>query len=121
VGVRNAALIVRPERLGAYLLALADVLGPAGLPRASSRAIFGEGGLHMRIDFDVFVRRGIATSGVRRAARTGLSSVGRFVSVSNGDWRSRSGVSQPDVRRLRCAAVRGAKVSGSGAGDDPRP
>ncbi|HZX02726.1 FAD-binding and (Fe-S)-binding domain-containing protein [Kribbella sp.] len=80
---------VPPERLGAYLRGLDELLGRHGLSGASY-GHFGEGCMHMRIDFDLLSRRGIATyrEFVEEAADL-VVGLGGSVSGEHGDGRAR--------------------------------
>lgn len=80
---------VPPERLGAYLRGLDELLGRHGLSGASY-GHFGEGCMHMRIDFDLLSARGIATyrAFVERAADL-VVELGGSVSGEHGDGRAR--------------------------------
>ena len=49
-----------PERFGAYLREFDGAAGPARSPRRSTYGHFGDGCLHVRIDFDLASRAGIA-------------------------------------------------------------
>ncbi len=81
---------VPPERLGAYLRGLDDLLGRHGLSGASY-GHFGEGCMHMRIDFDLFSPRGIATYREFVEQATDLVvGLGGSVSGEHGDGRARS-------------------------------
>ncbi|MFD7158563.1 FAD-binding and (Fe-S)-binding domain-containing protein [Kribbella sp. NPDC059898] len=80
---------VPPERLGAYLRGLDELLGRHGLSGASY-GHFGEGCMHMRIDFDLLSRPGIATyrEFVEQAADL-VVGLGGSVSGEHGDGRAR--------------------------------
>ncbi|MET9272879.1 FAD-binding and (Fe-S)-binding domain-containing protein [Kribbella sp. NPDC003557] len=80
---------VPPERLGAYLRGLDELLGRHGLSGASY-GHFGEGCMHMRIDFDLLSARGIATyrEFVEQAADL-VVELGGSVSGEHGDGRAR--------------------------------
>lgn len=80
---------VPPERLGAYLRGLDELLGRHGLSGASY-GHFGEGCMHMRIDFDLLSSRGIATyrEFVEQAADL-VVELGGSVSGEHGDGRAR--------------------------------
>ncbi|HEY3557792.1 MAG TPA: FAD-linked oxidase C-terminal domain-containing protein [Kribbella sp.] len=80
---------VPPERLGAYLRGLDTLLGRHGLSGASY-GHFGEGCMHMRIDFDLLSSRGIATyrEFVEQAADL-VVGLGGSVSGEHGDGRAR--------------------------------
>ncbi|TWD83345.1 FAD/FMN-containing dehydrogenase [Kribbella amoyensis] len=81
---------VPPERLGDYLRGLDEVLGQHGLSGASY-GHFGEGCMHMRIDFDLLSRRGLATYRDFVEQATDLVvSLGGSVSGEHGDGRARS-------------------------------
>ncbi|WP_328998697.1 FAD-binding protein [Kribbella sp. NBC_00709] len=80
---------VPPERLGAYLRGLDEVLGRHGLSGASY-GHFGEGCMHMRIDFDLLSTRGIATYRDFVEQATDLVvELGGSVSGEHGDGRAR--------------------------------
>lgn len=80
---------VPPERLGAYLRGLDELLGRHGLSGASY-GHFGEGCMHMRIDFDLLSRRGIATYRDFVEQSTDLVvELGGSVSGEHGDGRAR--------------------------------
>ncbi|GAA1133770.1 FAD-binding and (Fe-S)-binding domain-containing protein [Kribbella jejuensis] len=81
---------VPPERLGAYLRGLDELLGRHGLSGASY-GHFGEGCMHLRIDFDLLSSRGIATyrEFVEQAADL-VVGLGGSVSGEHGDGRARS-------------------------------
>ncbi|TDW94192.1 FAD/FMN-containing dehydrogenase [Kribbella pratensis] len=80
---------VPPERLGAYLRGLDELLGRHGLSGASY-GHFGEGCMHMRIDFDLLSPQGIATyrEFVEQAADL-VVELGGSVSGEHGDGRAR--------------------------------
>ncbi|MDX6248505.1 MAG: hypothetical protein QOF10_1865 [Kribbellaceae bacterium] len=81
---------VPPERLGAYLRGLDEVLARHGLSGASY-GHFGEGCMHMRIDFDLLSRRGVATYREFVEQATDLVvELGGSVSGEHGDGRARS-------------------------------
>jgi FAD/FMN-containing dehydrogenase/Fe-S oxidoreductase len=81
---------VPPERLGAYLRGLDELLAKHGLSGASY-GHFGEGCMHMRIDFDLFSRSGLATYRTFVEQATDLVvSLGGSVSGEHGDGRARS-------------------------------
>ncbi|MEU4287683.1 FAD-binding and (Fe-S)-binding domain-containing protein [Kribbella sp. NPDC026596] len=81
---------VPPERLGDYLRGLDELLGRHGLSGASY-GHFGEGCMHMRIDFDLFSTRGIATYREFVEQSTDLVvELGGSVSGEHGDGRARS-------------------------------
>ena len=81
---------VPPERLGAYLRGLDELLGRHGLSGASY-GHFGEGCMHMRIDFDLFSGRGLATYRDFVEQATDLVvALGGSVSGEHGDGRARS-------------------------------
>ncbi|GAB2583704.1 FAD-binding and (Fe-S)-binding domain-containing protein [Kribbella endophytica] len=81
---------VPPERLGAYLRGLDELLARHGLSGASY-GHFGEGCMHMRIDFDLFSRSGLATYRAFVEQATDLVvSLGGSVSGEHGDGRARS-------------------------------
>ncbi|MGY4771817.1 FAD-binding and (Fe-S)-binding domain-containing protein [Kribbella sp. CWNU-51] len=81
---------VPPARLGAYLRGLDELLGRHGLSGASY-GHFGEGCMHMRIDFDLLSTRGIATyrEFVEQATEL-VVGLGGSVSGEHGDGRARS-------------------------------
>ncbi|HEY0471019.1 MAG TPA: FAD-linked oxidase C-terminal domain-containing protein [Kribbella sp.] len=81
---------VPPERLGAYLRGLDELLARHGLSGASY-GHFGEGCMHMRIDFDLLSRRGLATyrEFVEQATEL-VVELGGSVSGEHGDGRARS-------------------------------
>ncbi|MFG1812712.1 FAD-binding and (Fe-S)-binding domain-containing protein [Kribbella sp. NPDC049174] len=80
---------VPPERLGAYLRGLDELLGRHGLSGASY-GHFGEGCMHMRIDFDLLSRGGIATYRHFVEQSTDLVvELGGSVSGEHGDGRAR--------------------------------
>ncbi|WP_410787921.1 FAD-binding and (Fe-S)-binding domain-containing protein [Kribbella sp. C-35] len=80
---------VPPERLGGYLRGLDELLGRHGLSGASY-GHFGEGCMHVRIDFDLLSSRGIATyrEFVEQAADL-VVELGGSVSGEHGDGRAR--------------------------------
>jgi Fe-S oxidoreductase len=80
---------VPPERLGTYLRGLDELLGRHRLSGASY-GHFGEGCMHMRIDFDLLSTRGIATyrEFVEQAADL-VVELGGSVSGEHGDGRAR--------------------------------
>jgi FAD/FMN-containing dehydrogenase/Fe-S oxidoreductase len=80
---------VPPERLGAYLRGLDELLARHGLSGASY-GHFGEGCMHMRIDFDLLSARGVATyrEFVEQAADL-VVGLGGSVSGEHGDGRAR--------------------------------
>ncbi|WP_327633794.1 FAD-binding oxidoreductase [Kribbella sp. NBC_00482] len=80
---------VPPQRLGAYLRGLDELLGRHGLSGASY-GHFGEGCMHMRIDFDLLSARGITTyrEFVEQAADL-VVELGGSVSGEHGDGRAR--------------------------------
>ncbi|MDX6550039.1 MAG: hypothetical protein QOJ31_723, partial [Gaiellales bacterium] len=81
---------VPPQRLGDYLRGLDELLGRHGLSGASY-GHFGEGCMHMRIDFDLLSRSGIATYREFVEHATDLVvSLGGSVSGEHGDGRARS-------------------------------
>nr|WP_273482701.1 FAD-binding and (Fe-S)-binding domain-containing protein [Kribbella italica] len=81
---------VPPERLGAYLRGLDELLARHGLSGASY-GHFGEGCMHMRIDFDLLSRSGLATYRTFVEQATDLVvSLGGSVSGEHGDGRARS-------------------------------
>ncbi len=81
---------VPPSRLGDYLRGLDDLLARHDLSGASY-GHFGEGCMHMRIDFDLLSEAGVATyrSFVERATDL-VVSLGGSVSGEHGDGRARS-------------------------------
>src|SRR5665648_308074 len=81
---------VPPERLGAYLRELDEILAAHALSGASY-GHFGEGCMHMRIDFDLLSERGLAQyrSFVEQAADL-VVRLGGSVSGKHGDGRARS-------------------------------
>jgi FAD/FMN-containing dehydrogenase/Fe-S oxidoreductase len=81
---------VPPERLGAYLRELDEILSAHDLSGASY-GHFGEGCMHMRIDFDLLSARGVAQyrSFVEQAADL-VVRLGGSVSGEHGDGRARS-------------------------------
>jgi FAD/FMN-containing dehydrogenase/Fe-S oxidoreductase len=81
---------VPPARLGVYLRGLDELLLRHGLSGASY-GHFGEGCMHMRIDFDLLSRDGIATyrAFVEQATEL-VVSLGGSVSGEHGDGRARS-------------------------------
>ncbi|WP_433167935.1 FAD-binding and (Fe-S)-binding domain-containing protein [Kribbella sp. CA-247076] len=80
---------VPPERLGAYLRGLDELLTRHGLSGASY-GHFGEGCMHMRIDFDLLSTRGIATYRDFVEQSTDLVvELGGSVSGEHGDGRAR--------------------------------
>ncbi|WP_433021696.1 FAD-binding and (Fe-S)-binding domain-containing protein [Kribbella sp. CA-294648] len=81
---------VPPERLGAYLRGLDELLSRHGLSGASY-GHFGEGCMHMRIDFDLLSRRGLTTYREFVEQATDLVvELGGSVSGEHGDGRARS-------------------------------
>ena len=108
---------VPPERLGAYLRGLDELMGRYGLSGASY-GHFGEGCMHMRIDFDLLSAAALPRTG-RSSRRPPISwspSAARS-SGEHGDGRARSELLGRDVRRRRGAAACGAEGDlGSGAG-----
>ncbi len=81
---------VPPARLGAYLRGLDDLLSRHGLSGASY-GHFGEGCMHMRIDFDLLSRRGLTTYRAFVEQATDLVvELGGSVSGEHGDGRARS-------------------------------
>ncbi|MGW6277551.1 FAD-binding and (Fe-S)-binding domain-containing protein [Kribbella sp. NPDC055071] len=81
---------VPPERLGTYLRGLDELLGRHGLSGASY-GHFGEGCMHMRIDFDLLSPGGIATYREFVEQATDLVvGLGGSVSGEHGDGRARS-------------------------------
>jgi FAD/FMN-containing dehydrogenase/Fe-S oxidoreductase len=81
---------VPPERLGAYLRGLDELLEANGLSGASY-GHFGEGCMHMRIDFDLLSPRGLTTYREFVEHATDLVvELGGSVSGEHGDGRARS-------------------------------
>jgi FAD/FMN-containing dehydrogenase/Fe-S oxidoreductase len=81
---------VPPQRLGDYLRALDELMGRYGFSGASY-GHFGEGCMHMRIDFDLLSRAGLVTYREFVEAATDLVvSLGGSVSGEHGDGRARS-------------------------------
>ncbi|WP_308160123.1 FAD-binding and (Fe-S)-binding domain-containing protein [Mycolicibacterium goodii] len=81
---------VPPQRLGDYLRGLDDLLGRYGLSGASY-GHFGEGCMHMRIDFDLLSAAGLADYREFVEQATDLVvSLGGSVSGEHGDGRARS-------------------------------
>ncbi len=81
---------VPPERLGAYLRGLDELLSRHGLSGASY-GHFGEGCMHMRIDFDLLSPGGLATYREFVEHATDLVvELGGSVSGEHGDGRARS-------------------------------
>ncbi|OSC38809.1 FAD-binding and (Fe-S)-binding domain-containing protein [Mycobacterium decipiens] len=81
---------VPPKRLSDYLRGLDELLCRHGLSGASY-GHFGEGCMHMRIDFDLFSRAGIATYREFIEQATALVvALGGSVSGEHGDGRARS-------------------------------
>ena len=81
---------VPPERLGDYLRGLDELLGRHGLSGASY-GHFGEGCMHMRIDFDLLSARGLAAFRAFVEQATDLVvALGGSVSGEHGDGRARS-------------------------------
>ncbi|TDU87080.1 FAD/FMN-containing dehydrogenase [Kribbella voronezhensis] len=81
---------VPPARLGAYLRGLDEILSRHGLSGASY-GHFGEGCIHMRIDFDLLSRRGLTTYRAFVEQATDLVvELGGSVSGEHGDGRARS-------------------------------
>jgi FAD/FMN-containing dehydrogenase/Fe-S oxidoreductase len=81
---------VPPERLGAYLRELDEILAAHNLTGASY-GHFGEGCMHMRMDFDLLSEAGVAVyrSFVEQAADL-VVRLGGSVSGEHGDGRARS-------------------------------
>jgi FAD/FMN-containing dehydrogenase/Fe-S oxidoreductase len=81
---------VPPRRLGAYLRELDEILAAHDLT-GSSYGHFGEGCMHMRMDFDLFSEPGLARyrSFVEQAADL-VVRLGGSVSGEHGDGRARS-------------------------------
>ena len=81
---------VPPQRLADYLRGLAELMGRHGLSGASY-GHFGEGCMHMRIDFDLLSSAGLAVYRTFVEAATDLVvSLGGSVSGEHGDGRARS-------------------------------
>ena len=81
---------VPPERLSAYLRGLDELLARHGLSGASY-GHFGEGCMHMRIDFDLLSHSGLVTYRVFVEQATDLVvELGGSVSGEHGDGRARS-------------------------------
>ena len=81
---------VPPERLADYLRGLDELMGRHGLSGASY-GHFGEGCMHMRIDFDLLSRSGLAVYRTFVEEATDLVvSLGGSVSGEHGDGRARS-------------------------------
>lgn len=81
---------VPPDRLGEYLRGLDDLMGRYGYSGASY-GHFGEGCMHMRIDFDLFTDAGVADYRAFVEQSTDLVvSLGGSVSGEHGDGRARS-------------------------------
>ncbi len=81
---------VPPERLGAYLRGLDELLSRRGLSGASY-GHFGEGCMHMRIDFDLLSGRGLTAYREFVFEATELVvELGGSVSGEHGDGRARS-------------------------------
>ena len=81
---------VPPERLGAYLRGLDELLSRRGLSGASY-GHFGEGCMHMRIDFDLLSGRGLtAYRDFVFEATELVVELGGSVSGEHGDGRARS-------------------------------
>jgi FAD/FMN-containing dehydrogenase/Fe-S oxidoreductase len=81
---------VPPERLADYLRGLDELMGRYGLSGASY-GHFGEGCMHMRIDFDLLSAEGVAAyrSFVEEATEL-VVTLGGSVSGEHGDGRARS-------------------------------
>ncbi|TCC50202.1 FAD-binding oxidoreductase [Kribbella capetownensis] len=80
---------VPPERLGDYLRGLDELMGRHGLSGASY-GHFGEGCMHMRIDFDLLSARGLATYREFVEQATDLVvELGGSVSGEHSDGRAR--------------------------------
>ncbi len=81
---------VPPDRLADYLRGLDELMGRYGLSGASY-GHFGEGCMHMRIDFDLFTADGVAAyrSFVEEATDL-VVALGGSVSGEHGDGRARS-------------------------------
>jgi len=81
---------VPPERLGAYLRDLAELMGRHGL-RGLPYGHFGEGCVHIRIDFDLMSARGVAAY---RAFSSDLADLvvahGGSLSGEHGDGQARA-------------------------------
>ena len=81
---------VPPDRLGTYLRGLEELLGRFGYS-AASFGHFGEGCLHLRIDFDLLTEAGVRRYRSFAEEATGLVvSLGGSVSGEHGDGRARS-------------------------------
>lgn len=81
---------VPPRHLGTYLRSLDELLARYGYSGASY-GHFGEGCMHMRMDFDLLSDRGVATYRSFVEAATDLVvSLGGSVSGEHGDGRARS-------------------------------
>jgi len=87
---------VPPSRLGDYLRSLDDLLGRYGYSGASY-GHFGDGCMHMRIDFDLLTEDGVRDyRGFVEQATDLVVSLGGSVSGEHGDGRARSEL----VRRM---------------------
>ena len=81
---------VPPERLADYLRGLDELMARYGL-HGASYGHFGEGCMHMRIDFDLLTERGVAAYRAFVEEATDLVvSLGGSVSGEHGDGRARS-------------------------------
>ena len=89
-GVAWEDAAVPPERLGTYLRELDEILAAHDLSGASY-GHFGEGCMHIRIDFDLLSQRGVAAyrSFVEQAADLVIR-LGGSISGEHGDGRARS-------------------------------
>ena len=97
---------VPPERLADYLRGLDELMARYGLSGASY-GHFGEGCMHMRIDFDLLSAHGVAAyrSFVEEATDL-VVALGGSVSGEHGDGRARSELLAPHVRSRRAGPVR---------------
>lgn len=83
---------VPPDRLGDYLTALDDLMGRYGYSGASY-GHFGEGCMHLRIDFDLVTDAGVsAYRSFLEEATDLVVSLGGSVSGEHGDGRARGGL-----------------------------
>lgn len=81
---------VPPDRLGTYLRRLDELMGRFGLTGASY-GHFGEGCMHMRMDFDLFSQPGVTAYRAFVEEATDLVvELGGSVSGEHGDGRARS-------------------------------
>jgi FAD/FMN-containing dehydrogenase/Fe-S oxidoreductase len=104
---------VPPEHLGTYLRGLDELFGRYGYSGASY-GHFGEGCMHVRIDFDFLTREGVAAYRSFLEEATDLvTSLGGSVSGEHGDGRARSEM----VRRMYGAEASGAFESVKAAWD----